>query len=85
MLTTNTYTRQFIVHCPNNGIPILYTFSLTTDGERIPVEDIVMATTSIREGFHEVIADVLYERFGGHQTLRAFHHGVDIETIRDGA
>ena len=85
MLTINTYTHQFIANCPNNGVPILYTFTIRTAGRVIPVEQIVLATAGLRGGFHETLADLLYERFGERQTLRAFHHGVDIETIRDGA
>jgi hypothetical protein len=84
-LKTNTYGRQFVSCCPNNGVWILYTLSIVTDGRVIPVEDIVSAAEQIGSAYHEVIADKLHARFGGRQTLSAHHHGVDITTVRDEA
>ena len=80
----NTYTRQFQVVCPNNGLHVSYVLSIQTD-RVIPVEAIVSATEAIGMGYHEDVADELHARFGGHQRLVAHHHGVDIETIRDAA
>lgn len=79
----NIYTRQFVADCPNNGQPIIYNLRIETAGRMIQVEHIVTATTLIGRGYHEEIADELHKRFGGRQALRAHHHGVDIETIRE--
>jgi hypothetical protein len=79
---TNTYTHRFVANCPNNDMPILYTLCITTDGREIPVEKIVAATKAIGTAYHEAIAYRLIAQFGGLQTLRAHHHGVDIETVR---
>jgi hypothetical protein len=81
----NIYTRQFVADCPNNGQPIIYNLRIETADRMIQVEHIVTATTLIARGYHEEIADELHRRFGGRQVLRAHHHGVDIETIREEA
>lgn len=81
----NIYTRQFVADCPNNGQPIIYSLRIETVGRMIQVEHIVTATTLIKRGYHEQIADELHRRFGGRQALRAHHHGVDIDTIREEA
>jgi hypothetical protein len=81
----NRYSRAFVAMCPNNGEPIFYNLTIETDGRMIQVEHIVTATKLIQVGFHEQIADELHRRFGGRQVLRAHHHGVDIETIREAA
>lgn len=81
----NIYTRQFVANCPNNGQPIIYNLRIETAGRMIQVEHIVTATALIARGYHEEIADELHKRFGGRQALRAHHHGVDIETIREDA
>jgi hypothetical protein len=78
----NKYTRVFVASCPNNGEAIIYTLTIEVVGRMIPVEHIVTATALIKRGYHEAIADDLFQRFGGHQILRAHHHGVDIETVR---
>lgn len=80
----NKYSRIFVAACPNNGEQIIYTLSIEVPTERmIQVEHIVTATAMIKRGFHEQIADELHRRFGGRQVLRAHHHGVDIETVRE--
>jgi hypothetical protein len=81
----NVYSRQFVAACPNNGEAIIYSLRIETVGRVIQVEHIVTATAMIKQGFHEQIADELHRRFGGRQVLRAHHHGVDIETIREAA
>jgi len=78
----NVYARKFAAACPNNGEQIIYSLRIETDGRMIQVEHITTATALIKEGFHEQIADQLFARFGGKQTLTAHHHGVDIETVR---
>jgi len=77
----NIYRLQFVSHCPNNGLHIIYSLEIET-AEVIHVEHIVTATSLLANSFHEDIADELHDRFGGKQTLRAHHHGVDIETRR---
>lgn len=80
----NTYRHKFVAVCPNNGEVIFYELKIETD-RVIPVEHIVTAVALHRKGFHEDIADSLFERFGGKQTMVAYHHGVDIETVRGAA
>lgn len=46
------------------------------------VEHIRTATSLIKKGYHEKIADELHERFGGEQRIVATHQGVEIETLR---
>jgi hypothetical protein len=81
----NIYTRQFVAMCPNNNESIIYNLRIETLDRMIHVEHIVTATALIKQGYHEQIADELHRRFGGRQVLRAHHHGVDIETIRESA
>lgn len=81
----NRYSRIFVAACPNNGEQIIYTLIIETVGRMLQVEHIVTATALIKQGYHEQIADELHRRFGGRQILRAHHHGVDIETIREAA
>lgn len=77
----NIYRQQFVSHCPNNGLHIIYWLEIQTDAV-IHVEHIVTATRLMANSFHEDIADELHARFGGRQILKAHHHGVDIETRR---
>jgi hypothetical protein len=77
----NKYTTEFFATCPNNGVRIKYTLRIETH-EIILVERIITVVSSISDGFHEDIADVLLHRIGGVQTLTAEHHGVTIETVR---
>lgn len=79
----NIYRRQFVATCPNNGEAIIYSLTIEAGDRMIQVEHICTATALIKQGFHEQIADELHRRFGGRQVLRAHHHGVDIETIRE--
>lgn len=76
----NRYIHRFVVACPNNGARIRYELRVDTFA-RIFVEDIVKAC-AVDEAFHEDLADSLHTKFSGRQTLKAFHHGVQIETFR---
>lgn len=78
---SNIYRHQFVSRCPNNQQPIVYALEIETDA-MVRVEHIVTAARVNECAFHEVIADDLHARFGGRQTLKAHHHGVDIETRR---
>lgn len=77
----NIYKHKFYSRCPNNGQLIEYRFELATPN-MVQVEDIVKGCAVHKMGYHEAIADDLMKQFGGRQTLRAHHHGVDIETRR---
>ena len=50
--------------------------------DKILVEDILETISKLLIGYHENIADELFKKFGGEQTLIANHHGVFIETER---
>jgi hypothetical protein len=77
----NIYRRTFVAACPNNGQSIIYQLEIRS-ARMIQVEHIVTATSLIKRGYHEQIANDLHAQFGGKQVLCAHHHGVDIETIR---
>lgn len=80
----NIYRHSFSAPCPNNAIPVDYAFELATI-RVVMVEDIVAACAAAKQAdrpYHETIADTLFSKFGGRQTLIAFHHGVQIETRR---
>lgn len=77
----NAYTTEFFCRCPNNQIRVRYRLRIETR-EILSVEEILEAVEIADEGFHEEVADQLFERFGGVQTLVADHHGVTIETTR---
>lgn len=79
----NLYHHRFVVECPNNGVKIAYALTIETPN-RIFVEDIV-AACDVRSAFHEDLADALATKFGGRQTMRAYHHGVWITTLRGAA
>jgi hypothetical protein len=78
---SNTYRYQFVSHCPNNDKPIIYSLEIETESV-IQVEHIVTAAALHKRAFHEAIADDFHKRFDGRQTIRAHHHGVEIETRR---
>jgi len=77
----NKYSTKFIALCPVNNKPIIYQLEIKHI-EKILVEDILETISDFASGFHESIADKLFEKFGGEQTLIANHHGVFIETER---
>lgn len=77
----NYYEPEFFARCPVNQARIKYCLCIATD-KVIPAEEINEYLEQIRVGLHEEIADHLYARFGGKQTLIAHHHGVPIRTER---
>jgi len=78
----NIYRHRFTRTCPNNGAAIAYELEIKSD-EIIMVERIVRVVRTIApSAYHESIADALAMRLPGLHTIRAHHHGVDIETIR---
>jgi hypothetical protein len=77
----NRYTHEFTAICCANQKQIKYRLVIETQA-MIRVEEIVETCDGFESGFHEDIADNLFNRFGGKQTITAHHHGVDIETVR---
>lgn len=75
----NTYRYTFAADCPVNGETIIYHLAIEAE-RQIYVEHIKTACALHSEGYHESIAAELHARFGGDLTLRANHHGVEIET-----
>lgn len=80
----NTYRYTFVAACPANGEQICYTLELQHTA-KVLVEHIKTACALHREGYQEEIAADLHHRFGGRLTLRAMHHGVEIETVLEAA
>lgn len=77
----NTYSTEFFSYCPTNDVRIQYKLVIQTENV-IKVEDLLREVNYHRQGYHEEIADELHQKFGGKQTLTAFHHGVLIESVR---
>lgn len=75
----NIYRYIFASACPNNGEAIIYALEIQTP-QRIMVEHIKTACAMHKKAFHEDIAADLHQRFGGTLTLKANHHGVEIES-----
>ena len=80
-LSSNTYRHMFTATCPSDGEIIVYSMEIRSQ-EMIRVEHIKTATALIKSGYHERIADDVAARFGGDQTIKAVHQGVEIETVR---
>lgn len=78
----NTYKLKFQAKCPVDGSVIEYDWSLHA-GFTVMAEELRRIADGIGEGLHEKIADELFDRFGGSQSLRAVHAGgVTIKTTR---
>ncbi len=78
----NIYRHQFVVQCPANSKPIIYDLEIQSE-RMIHVEKIVIACQMWQQEYHEKIADSLAYQFPEtRQTLKAHHHGVDVETVR---
>ncbi|BBB65874.1 hypothetical protein UNDYM_1621 [Undibacterium sp. YM2] len=78
----NNYRYQFVSLCPTNGDAIIYTLEIQSK-KMIHVEHIITAAALHKSNYHENIADDFINRFGGHQTITALHHGVEIITVRE--
>lgn len=78
----NNYQTTFSCRCPINNVRVNYELEISTDAV-ISVEELLDHIEEMyAAGFHELIADDLHAKFGGRQILKAFHHGVNITTIR---
>lgn len=81
-MNRNTYRHTFVSRCPENLVPITYHLEIVAH-HMIMVEKIVAAVAVYEQAHHEKLADDLATQFPGtRQTLRAYHHGVGIETVR---
>lgn len=81
----NIYETQFFATCPVNKVRVHYHLRIET-GNVIAVEELLERIATVyADGFHELMADDLLATFGGKQILKAHHHGVDIETVRQAA
>lgn len=78
---SNHYRFSFVATCPADGEPITYCGEISSP-VMIRVEHINAVTASVREGFHEDIADLLLRELGGTQVITAVHQGVTITTRR---
>lgn len=81
----NEYRTIFEAPCCVNERQVEYELVIETPGRVIMVEEIlpaVAAAARLEKPYHETMADFLFEKFGGRQTLKAFHHGVEILTER---
>ncbi|AOR76511.1 hypothetical protein [Novosphingobium resinovorum] len=76
----NIYVHRFTSKCPSNGALISYKLEIRSN-DVIMVEEIITAC-AVESTYHESLADILYARFGGQQSMIAFHHGVCIQTFR---
>lgn len=78
----NIYRHQFICTCPANKQPIIYELEVRSQ-KMIYVEKIGVACQMWQQEYHEKIADALEKQFPDtYQVLKAWHHGVEIETQR---
>lgn len=78
----NRYKTEFFSECPVNKVRVKYDLLIETE-KTISVEELLgLFADYYASGFHELMADDLYKRYGGRQTMKAFHHGVEIETVR---
>lgn len=80
-MNINIYSHTFAAACPSDGETIIYHLEIRS-ASMIHVEHIRTSVALIKSGYHERIADELIERFGGDQTIKAIHQGVEIETVR---
>ena len=77
----NRYYTEFFATCPSNQTRVKYMLNIETTSV-IMVEEITRVVNGLTTGYHEVIANKICQALKGRQTLRAHHHGVDIETVR---
>lgn len=77
----NVYRFRFTAKCPANGAKIDYSVEIRAS-RLILAEDMNVWRKRQRYGYHELIADRLFAKFGGTQRITASHHGIEIETLR---
>lgn len=81
----NRYAIEFFAKCPSNGVRIKYSLAIDTDS-LVMVEDILEAVeaNTLQPVYHEKLANAFALLLPGLQVMTAHHHGVDIETTRNG-
>ncbi len=77
----NEYRTRFVAKCPSNEVDIDYELMIETT-RMILVERINETVKRHTRGYHEDIANSLFQELGGVQVLAAEHHGVVITTRR---
>lgn len=77
----NIYRHNFAIQCPANDEQIIYSLEIQSS-KMIYAEHIVTEVLRKESEYHEALADRLFAVFGERQTIRATHHGVQIETRR---
>lgn len=76
----NQYTIKFSATCPNDGAVIQYTMVVESN-ETIMVEDLIRSVRDLTD-YQEIIADSLFEQFGGKQIITGIHQGIKVVTRR---
>ena len=79
----NQYRHRFNVRCPNQEHGFIGYILTIESADMIMVEDIKKHCKFTEAGYHEDIADYLFEQLGGSQTITAVHHDVEITTLRE--
>lgn len=79
----NIYEIEFVSRCPNDGTDVTYYLEIISN-QMIMLEDInELIVGKFKVGFHEQIADELFAKFGGKQSIMAKHKLGRIHTIRE--
>lgn len=81
----NQYSIEFFAKCPSNDVRIKYSLVINTNA-LVMVEGIlkVVEANTLQPVYHEKLADAFAVLLPGLQVMTAHHHGVDIETTRNG-
>ena len=77
----NIYSYGFNCICPNDSNIIYYTIKIKSQ-KMIMIERIKKHCGKYKKQYHEAIADDLFKKFGGKQTVTATHKNVKIKTVR---
>lgn len=79
----NTYRTKFWRRCPSQpDTQVCYSLEIE-HSDMLMVEAIKDAVAALPDPlFHEAAADALSKTLPGRQVIKAWHHGVEIETVR---
>lgn len=77
----NKYEFTFYSECPSDTDIILYSVEIESN-DVIMAEELTAYCKKFNRGYQEVIADDLFKKFKGRQTIQATHQGVKITTVR---
>lgn len=79
----NIYTTSHRAACPNGNLMDAYKITIRTSG-KILVEDIQRALAETPKQTHqEDLATLLRAKLGAEVTVKGWHHGVKITSIRN--